>query len=197
MMQGLMALALAAALAGCAPAAILGGGLLGVSVAEQRTTADQLRDTRIKAEIENRLVASSGDLFRRVGVDVFEGRALLTGTVLTQPALEEANRLAATTAGVREVLSEIMVDPQGGGALTLATDVAIANAARARLIGSGAVKTQNYDLRVNHGVLYLIGIAVNAEELNRATGIAAEVKGVRQVVSHLLLIDDPRRKPAA
>lgn len=183
------------ALGGCVPAAVVGGGTLGVSVAEQRSTKDQLADAETKAAIGNRFITASTDLYRRVDVNVFEGRAMLTGTVLSHEERLQAEHIAATTAGVLEVLSEIEVNPEGGGVITYGGDVRIANEIRSRMLTDGSIKKQNYDVRVNHGVAYLIGIASSPEELAHANAVAGAVPGVKQVVSHLLLINDPRRKP--
>lgn len=191
------AVALAAATAGgCAPALIgaAGSGFGLASVREDRSTADQAEDLQTAMTVENRLGAR-GERFGDIDAIVNEGRVLLTGAVPDAAAKAEAVEAAGNVQGAREVIDELVVGPPRSLG-EAAEDTWIATEARARLIADTQIVGANYSIDVHRGVVHLIGLARSPAELRRAAATVAEVPGVREVVSHVLLLDDPRRKPA-
>jgi osmotically-inducible protein OsmY len=42
-------------------------------------------------------------------------------------------------------------------------------------------------------VVYLLGVAQDQNELNRAIKAAGSIKGVRKIVNHVIMKNDPRR----
>lgn len=48
-------------------------------------------------------------------------------------------------------------------------------------------------MQVNHGTVYLLGVAQNEEELERVLYIASRTSGVGTVVNYVTLKSDPRR----
>ena len=52
----------------------------------------------------------------------------------------------------------------------------------------------NYSVETVNGVIYLMGIAQSKVELERVTDHARELAGVRRIISHVRMKDDPRRK---
>ena len=52
----------------------------------------------------------------------------------------------------------------------------------------------NYTFDTVNGVVYILGIAQDREELDRVTTHASNIAGVAKVVSHAVLKDDPERK---
>ena len=122
-----------------------------------------------------------------------EGRVLLTGTVPNADARVEAVRLAWQPAGVREVLNEIKVsgeDSNGGSGLS---DFAISQKMKTKLLFDKKVRNINYTVDVNESVIYLMGIAQSEAELERVIAYARDISGVRGVVNHVRLKNDPRR----
>jgi osmotically-inducible protein OsmY len=189
--------AAAAALSGCVPAVLVGAGTMtSVAISEERSTRDALSDNEIGLSINNRLLGESGELFRRVGVDVKEGRVLLTGGVRRPQESVRAAEIAWATPGVGAVTNEIVVDQQPS-AQRYAEDVWITSQVRARFLADPQIASVNYSVETHDGVVHLTGIARSDAELARATRQAAAVPGVRQVVSHVLSINDPRRRPPA
>jgi osmotically-inducible protein OsmY len=57
----------------------------------------------------------------------------------------------------------------------------------------GAVKNINYTVDVENGVVYLMGIAQDQDELDRVIATARDISDVKKVVNHVLLKSDPRR----
>jgi osmotically-inducible protein OsmY len=186
--------AAATLLSGCGPAAVvMGAGALTAAVAEDRTTADQVSDLQTKLTVQHRLNQHDPALGAGLAVDVHEGRVLLTGSVADPQQAIEATRIAWTVPGVVEVTNEASVGGPGG-IQRFAGDMWISTQVRSRLMTDGRVQAVNYNVETYDGVVHLMGLARSTSELARATDIASSTPGVREVVSHVLLIDDPRRR---
>lgn len=183
-------------LAGCAAVPVaVGGAVVGASVEEERTTRAALDDLETETTINNNLANHSGELFRRVGVDVVEGRVLLSGAVSKREHAIKAQELAFAAPGTREVINELTIDGDPG-VQRYSQDLWITTQLRTRMIGDPDVASVNYNIETHRGVVHLIGLARSDEELARVAGIAASIPGVTQVVSHVLTITDPRRQRA-
>lgn len=178
--------------AACVPLIIGGAATAGLAVAQERTFGDAIDDTVILARVKEGMLHSSNTMFLRVGIGVLEGRVLLTGSVREARDRVEAARLTWIVPGVREVLNEIQVTERGSIADSL-TDARITTQLRFRLLGDREVVDINYTIETVNGIVYLIGIAQNQPELDRVTGYARNISGVKQVVNHVLLRNDPRR----
>ena len=190
---GVWLLAVAAlALSGCAPAVIGVGTTVGVAVAQERTVGRALDDAGIGLRIRQGLLERSSELFGQVGVDVVEGRVLLTGAVDNPEDRVEALRIAWQVPNVKEVLNEIEVADRGG-IVGYATDARITSELRVRLLADREVTDINYTIDTVRGAVYLMGIARDAVELERVLDHVRRISGVRQVVNHVRLRDDPRR----
>ena len=181
-------------LTACAPVGLLAGAGLAGGVVQERSTRDQLDDFEIGLRIQNALSRESGALFAAVDLEVVEGRVLLAGAVPRPEDRIRAVEIAWATPSVHEVINEIEV-AQGGGAQAYANDAWISAQVRARLLGAAGVNALNFNVDTVGGVVHLMGLASGPDELRRATRAAAAVPGARKVVSHVLFIDDPRRKP--
>jgi osmotically-inducible protein OsmY len=198
MVLPLAAAALAAGLGGCGPA-LLGAGAatVGVAAAQERGAKGALSDVETQVAINNALLNHSTDLFANVNTAVSEGRVLLTGSVANPQDSVDATRLAWTAPGVVEVINELTVDSMRGFQ-GFASDRWIATQLRTRLVGDAKIASRNYNIEIYDGVVHLIGVALSPDELRRATWHASMTPGVREVVSHVVLVDDVRRPdPAA
>ncbi len=186
------AVALAGATA-CAPLVIGAGAVTGLSVAQERGTRDALTDFDIQANINGNLLNHSGELFRRVGVESIEGRVLLTGAVSRHDHSLKATEIAWAAPGVREVTNELIIDGDPSFR-RFSEDVWITTQLNARMIADPQIASINYTIETHRGVVHLLGLARSEPELERLANLAASVPGVKQVVSHVLVIDDPRRQ---
>lgn len=187
-------LAAAAALAGCAPAALVGSGAaLTGTVVQERSTLDALDDATIKTGVLTRLGNRSGELYRDVFVDVSEGRVTLAGSVPSPEDRVAAAEAAWATPGVERVEDGLTVADDAGTRAYL-TDVAITSEVRYALLRAQGVQSLNYTVTTIDGAVHLTGLARSKGELARAVETARRVPGVERVVSHVLSIDDPRRR---
>ncbi|MGF1551668.1 MAG: BON domain-containing protein [Paracoccaceae bacterium] len=183
----------AAALGGCAPVAAVGGaGVVAHSVVQERSTVDALRDNEAAIAIAARLAQHSGELYRDVSVDVVEGRVLLTGSVPEREDAVTAEALAWEPEAVRDVTNEITV-AEDAGTRAYWRDVRISNALRLSLLRDRDVSSWNYNVTTIDGTVHLTGLARSERELSKALWHARGTDGVGRVVSHVLVIDDPRR----
>ncbi len=186
-------MAAAPALTGCVAAAVGGAAVTGAALSQERSLGDAISDFNIQTRIEKELYAHSKDTFKKVDTEVVEGRVLLTGRVGTREERVEAAAIAWTTAGVREVINEIEVgESRGFGGYT--RDAWISTRIEARLLADAGVEQENYSIETVNRTVYIFGIAQNEAELDRVIVHCRGVKGVRRVVPHVRMKDDPRRK---
>jgi len=120
-----------------------------------------------------------------------EGRVMLTGSVQGEQYKTQASELTWNVRGVKEVINEIEVDKKELS--DRAKDMFIASTVRSKLLLEKDLRSINYVVDVNHGIVFLLGIAQDNNELSRALKIASMVKGVQKVVNHVIIKDDPRR----
>jgi osmotically-inducible protein OsmY len=157
-----------------------------------RTVGTTLDDTSIQLALNRDMQQALPHFITRIGTEVREGRVLIVGTVESPTQRLEASRIAWQIRGVRDVVNELKVeDPQSF--LSYASDSRISNQMRVRLLTANSVKAGNYDIETVKGTVYILGIARTQEELEHVAYLAATISGVKQVVSHALLADDPRR----
>ena len=180
------------AVPGCVAAAVGAGATAGVAATEERGIKGAVNDTAIRAEINHYWLQRDEKLFINCNLQIQEGRVLVTGAVKDPDTRAEAIQLAWKAKGVREVINEIEVTDQGGvGAY--ARDTAIVTELRSKLLFAKDIQSVNYSIESVNGVVYMLGVAQNQTELDKAINIARNVNYVRRVVSHVLLKDDPRR----
>ena len=182
----------ASALQGCVAAAVGAGATAGVAATEERGIKGAVSDTSIRAEINHYWLQKDEKLFADCNLQIQEGRVLVTGAVKDPDTRAEAIQLAWKAKGVREVINEVEVTNQGGIG-NYARDTAIVTELRSRLLFAKDIQSVNYSIESVNGVVYMLGVAQNQTELDKAINIARNVNYVRRVVSHVLLKDDPRR----
>ncbi len=182
---------MALSLPACTSGPVVGGAAtVGVTVAQERSAGDAVDDGVITFVINERLLNFHVDLFQAVGVEVYEGRVLLTGSVPKPDDRIEAVRIAWLADGVTEVLNEIQVTDRGG-LVDYAHDTWITTQLRSKLLLDKDVRAINFNVETVNGVVYLIGIAQDQAELERVTNHARTITNVVKVVSHARLKDDP------
>ncbi|MEM8790035.1 MAG: BON domain-containing protein [Pseudomonadota bacterium] len=181
-------------LAACTgPGILVGAGAAGTrSVLQERSTGQALTDLEIEVSIANRLGNHSGELYRDVDVDVHEGRVLLAGSVPEREDKIFASQQAWEVPGVTQVSDELTVEEDSGTKAYL-NDVWISNKVRFELLTTMDVRSVNINVTTVDRIVHMTGIARSEDELFKALDVAAGVDGVNKVVSHIVVIDDPRR----
>jgi osmotically-inducible protein OsmY len=169
------------------------GAVAGVSAARQeRTIGHALDDTVIKATLDGRLAQQSPGLYLRASTTVVEGRVLLAGRVDSPEARLDATRIAWSVDGVRKVDNDIEVTDASGW-LDGPSDFLMRTQLATILLADKSIKDVNYTTDVVHGVVYLMGVAQNQEELDRVVEHAQKLKGAKRVENYVVMKDDPIR----
>ena len=189
-----LALVLAAPLSftGCAEFIVGAATTTGLAIAEERTVGDALEDLSTQAELNHLFFRDDLGLYQDVSFSVVEGRVLLKGSVPTHDDRIRASWVARQATGIREVINEMQVTAESG-ILNYARDRWISLRLDARLLFDIDILSVNYDVETVNGSVYIMGIAQDEEELEKVTEHARRIDGVKHVVSHVIMKDDPRR----
>ncbi len=174
----------------CAPVVIGAGVTAGVAASQERGFKGAAIDTQIRFQINQFWFEESTSLYSKISLQVQERRVLLTGLVQKPEARVTAVRLAWQAERVAEVINEIEISDKSS-LLDTARDEWIAAQLRARLLGDRAIASINYSIETVNGSVYLIGVAQNQAELDRALAHAGDIGYVRRVVNYMRLKTDP------
>jgi len=199
--RALLALALpllGVAPSGCGPVGILAtiGATAGTWAVQERGFGQAISDNAIAVRISEAWAAADEQAFQHIGTSVSEGRVLVTGVVAEPERRVEAIRLVWTVAGVREVINEIQISDQRRVEDAL-RDQAVTLRLRAAMTFDGGINAVNYSIDTVNGVVYLMGIARDQAELERAVRLVSGDAGVRDVVSHVRLRSEGVPPPPA
>lgn len=187
----------AGALQACTPvSAVIGAGAAtGVAAYQERGVDGVARDLHVASRILDSYARHDHMLLKDIGVEVYEGRALLTGQVTTEQHRADAVRLAWAADGIKDVINEIHVTSEGG-ILDTARDAWISARLEAKLTFDKQVYAINYAVETVGGTVYLIGIAQNDGELERVKNHARSIEYVKHIVSHVR-VKSPEAEPSA
>ncbi len=176
-------LAAVAGLSGCAGALIGGGAAVGTAAYSERGVDGAARDLKIATTIHGRYLEFSQELPVRIGVEVYDGRVLLTGVANGEQMRADAVRLAWTVGGVKDVLNEIQLE--GGGAVEFGRDSWITTQLKTKITFDKEILAVNYSIETVNRTIYLIGLAQTQAELDRVMAHARGIEYVKDVVSHV------------
>jgi osmotically-inducible protein OsmY len=193
------ALLAASSLSACAPL-ILGGAVGGAFMAtDRRTSGMQLEDQTIQIKANNRIREALGDR-GHINVNAYNRMLLLTGEVPNEADRAAAEKAVANVENVTGVVNELMVSLTSSLS-SRASDVVLAGKVKATLVDARDIIANAFDVVVERGEVYLMGM-VTEREAKRAAELTASISGVRRVVKVFQIVseDDLARKlprPAA
>ena len=174
-----------ASLSGCILAIGAGAAGGGYAVAAQeRSLKDTARDAGIQAAIAQSWKNYNLKLNDDLDCTVYEGRALLTGTVSSDDWRAEAVKRTWQVDGVKEVYDEIQVGPDEGFVQDMG-DTTITSKLKTQLVADTDVREINYTITTVKGVVYVIGTARSQAELDRVVDHARNIGDVKRVVSYV------------
>lgn len=179
-------------LSGCAavlPISVVGAAAF---VSDERSVGKMIDDKMISSKIISDFAQkANGHMFLSITVNVLEGRVMLTGSVASKVCMDDAIKTAWSTKGVREVINELKVELKP--IKNSANDTLIETGIESRLLVEKKLVSTNYKISVNNNVVYILGIAQDKNEMDRALYIARNFKGVDKVVNYVILKTDIRR----
>ncbi|MFV9875141.1 MAG: BON domain-containing protein [Rickettsiales endosymbiont of Dermacentor nuttalli] len=189
-------LAVAYLLNSCAPAVIGATAATGLVLSQEKTVGKTVDDATIWTRIKSNFLHKNFDhMFIGVDVKVDEGRVLLTGYVPDVKTRMEAVKIVWSQEGVKEVMDEIQISSKNDK-LTLkeySLDTWITTQLKTKLLVEKNIRSVNYNIETIEGIIYLLGIAQNKEELDKVTYLASTIPNVKKVMSFVRLKDSPLR----
>ncbi len=169
--------------------AILSAAPLSLSgCAMSRSLSASFQDMDANEAIDARLGEDQQYDFGDVDLTVFEGRAMLTGTVRDAAAQRRLVEHALRTENVVQVIDETLIGDKTSFGRGLG-DARIDAALRTRLTANSKVRGGDVKFAVSQGAVYLIGVARDREALESILKTARAVGDVSLVVSHIIYID--------
>jgi osmotically-inducible protein OsmY len=178
-------------LSGCA-SAIIGVGTAAVAASStEKGFSTSVADTQIHAKLTDQFIQSDFSLVTAVNVSVNDGAVLLTGKVKTPEEKILATKLTWKVRGVREVVNELQIT-DSSSIKDIAKDRAAWAALRTKLMADNDITSLNFTINVVNGIVYLSGIAANADEANRVVAHARNVRFAQEVVNYIILQTDKR-----
>lgn len=173
-------------LSGCAGVVVGAGATTGVAAYQERGIEGVAKDLQIESRIIGNWFQFEHTLPTKVSVEVYEGRALLTGAVSDPKIRADAVRLAWKALEVKEVLNEIQVTGPGD-IFDFARDSWITTQLKSKITFDENILAINYVIETVNGIVYLIGIAQDQAELDRVIAHGRNLKRVKKIISHVRL----------
>lgn len=161
-----------------------------LSKGDERSFVRSLNDVNAGRAIEARLKRAYAYELGGIDVEVAEGVVLLTGRVPRKEDRIEATRIAWSAANIDQVGNEVMIQDKQG-LVRNAKDGVLEKSVRARLTADKYVKGRNYNIETHDGIVYLLGVARDPAELERAAKIASLTRGTLEVISYVRIADVP------
>ena len=173
----------AGALGGCAGVVIGGGAAVGTAAYQERGVQGVARDIATATRMRTNLLNAGEDFITGIGVEVYEGRLLLTGTLPNEGMQAETVSMAWKTEGVKDVINEIQT---GTSSLRdLAKDSWITTQLHSKITLDKKILAINYSIETVNRVIYMIGIAQNQTELDRVVAHAKNISYVKRIINHV------------
>lgn len=185
-----VAVMLGVSLNGCVGVVVGAGATVGTAAMEERGILTVADDTALRLRLNSLLSAKDERLWRKVGMQVYMGRVLLTGTVETQAMRAEAIRLSWAAKGVKEVINELKIGDYGS-ASDFARDAWILTQLKSVLLFDKKISSINYLIKAASGTVYLIGLAQDRAELDRVINHARRLPYVKKVVNYVQIKRPP------
>ena len=176
-------LAMSSILSGCT-AVVGAGATVGVAAVQERGLKGRASDLKIEALVLEKFVKAGFKVAATIGAEVYEGRVLLTGASKDTKITDQAVKLTWQVDGVKEVLNEIQIGAESGIS-DIAQDSWITAQLKSKMTFDQEILSINYVVETVNRTVYLIGIGQNKAELDRVKQHAAQVKFVRNVISHV------------
>jgi len=199
-----MCLSATAVLASCTPTILPD---VAQAAFEDRITEDQITDTKISSGLLSRLVNKDKNLALDIGIDVWEQRLLLTGTVDSQDTLDQVLALARMDSRITSLYNEIRIvstlerdqrrqqaetrdSGEKSGIGQTVNDYWLEAKIKAKLIATKGITSVNYRWRSIKNAIYIIGRARSSHELDIVLAVIAETDGVKNI-KHFIEVKPP------
>ncbi len=183
----LLSLVLILGAAACGPTgvAVTAGSKAAVASQQERGLGGAVGDLAIEAAILDAWFRRDHTWPDALTVDVYDGRAMVTGILPDADDRAEALRLVWAVPDVQTVYNEIQTDARGF--MDAGRDTWIGAKLSARLTFDAEVRSINYQVTTVNGVVYILGHARTRAERDRVVDHARDIEHVRKVIPHILV----------
>lgn len=186
-------------LTSCVETVVVGSAATATVILRQKTLQDTRQDvtiaTKLGTDFISRGLKTPGN---SIDITVNEGRVLLTGIARNPERARLASQLAWKISGVKEVIDEIQVSEEGSlrprDVPVAFWDYVLTLRIETALLLAREVSTVNYKVTTVNGVVYLIGVASDDEELQKVLSKISKIRGVKKIVNYIILANDSRRQ---
>lgn len=137
-----------------------------------------------------------------IGVDVVDGKAIITGVVDNEAEKDLAEELAKGIEGIREVENNLLIKPgtegkeERGQFMRMVSDATITARVKSRLLWNENTHGLNINVNTKNGYVTLDGSVDSEVEADLAEQIARNTKGVKRVESRLTVKSEAAPKQA-
>ena len=175
-----LALAVAAALTGLA---LAGCDRADTPATKQETAGAHLDDAVITTKVKSALMTDNLGKGGDTSVETRKGEVLLSGFVDNQAQADREVQLAKAVDGVSSVQNKLMIKDGKSTAGAVLDDSVVTVKVKSALMTDDQTKGTEIAVTTNKGVVQLSGFVDSADEQARATTVARNVDGVRNVVN--------------
>lgn len=150
-----------------------------------RTAGVVIDDAAITASIKTKLTLEKDTKARQINVETQKGIVQLNGFVDSSAARSEAEKIAASTDGVKQVRNNLEVRSADRPAGEVVDDAMITGKVEAALVADKRTSALRVDIETHEGEVQLSGFARNQAEKDAAAAVARAVTGVRKVTNSI------------
>jgi len=156
--------------------------------ASSRNLDAAFADFGVNAELKGVLFSDRNHDYSDIDLTIYEGRLLLTGTMLTEEGRRKLVANAWKAGGVKQVIDEILIGEHTSLGQGI-EDVRIDQTLRAKFIADGEIVSGDIKIAVSGAAVYLLGATHRSEQIKRALHLASATGGVEKVVTYIELRD--------
>jgi osmotically-inducible protein OsmY len=171
--------ALAPALSGCFPLAVVGIGAGALMVSDRRISEVYVADEAIEVRANNRINEMFGSA-THVNVTSFNRGVLLSGECLSQEDKARIEQIVSGVPNVRVIYNQLLVS-QASTLANRSNDSFITSKVKARFVDYNQFAANHVKVVTEWGTVFLLGL-VTQKEADAASSIASTTGGVLKVV---------------
>ena len=160
------------------------GSKVGAIVMDERDFDDDWKDSQINLSIRKEFAKTKFAYLTDVEITVFEGDVMLNGAIPNIDNIDEILELVWNVDGVQRVYNYLRLE-KPSDILETTQDALIAASIRTQLSLTQGVTSVNYKITVDDGIVYMLGIAKNAEEYGAVLAAIQSTDGVQKVISNV------------
>lgn len=160
-------------------------------VMDDRSISDDYTDTKLNLAIRHNLAQQKLSYAVDIELTVFEGAVLLNGALPAENYIDDVLKTVWQTEGVEKVYNYIrLAEPPSVDVVN--EDAAMSAKIRYQLSVTRGISSVNYKITMENGVIYLMGIAQNREELDSVIAVIKNTVNIKDIIILTRFIEDKK-----